>query len=86
MAYNIKHIDNVGLLKKKYFFDANLWLFILKPKFNLSKREEKYLNFFEKFKNNINHPKIAVTTLVLAEVINRYLREVGYSKFCEKNW
>jgi len=44
----------------------------------------KYLEFFEKFKNNINRPKIAVTTLVLSEVINRYLRDVTYHRFCKK--
>jgi predicted nucleic acid-binding protein len=84
MAYNIRNIDMVGLAKKHYFFDANLWLKILKPQFNLSARDAKYLEFFEKFKNSPSHPKIAVTTLVLAEVINRYLRDVTYPKFCKK--
>jgi hypothetical protein len=85
MPYNIRHIDNVGLLKKKYFFDANLWLKILRPKFNLTGKDQKYLAFFEKFRNHPNHPQIAVTSLVLSEVINRYLREVTFNKFLKKN-
>jgi len=84
MNYNIRHLDNVGLQKRKYFFDANLWLKILKPPFKIPPRDQKYLNFFEKFKDNINHPKIVVTALVLSEVINRYLRDVTFPKFYKK--
>jgi len=85
MNYNIRQIDNVGLQKKKYFFDANLWLKILKPSFHLKGRDLKYIQFFEKFKNHPDHPKIVVTALVLSEVINRYLREVTFKKFCKNN-
>jgi predicted nucleic acid-binding protein len=84
MAYNIRSIDMAGLAKKKYFFDANLWLKILKPQLVLSPKDKKYIDFFEKFKTSQNHPRIAVTTLVLAEVINRYLRDVTYPLFCKK--
>ena len=85
MNYHIKHIESVPLEKKLYFFDANLWLKILKPRFQLSEKDQKYLDFVEKFKNHPEHPKIAVTALVLSEVINRYLREVTYKKYCTKN-
>jgi|SRR5882724_480231 len=83
-VYNIRNIDHVGLQKKKYFFDANLWLKILKPPFNLSPRDKKYLSFFERFKTDLNHPKIVVPALLLSEVINRYLRDVTYPIFCKK--
>lgn len=85
MAYTIRHLDNTTLQKKYYFFDANLWLKILKPPLNLSRRDEKYLDFFERFKNNPQHPKIAVTALLLSEIINRYLRDVTYQVYCRKN-
>ena len=84
MAYNIRNLDMAELQKKSYFFDANLWIKILKPPFGLSQRDKKYLDFFEKFCAHHNHPKIAVTTLVLSEVINRYLRDVTYPGFCKK--
>ena len=84
MPYNIRNIDNVSLQKKRYFFDANLWLKILKPPFDLSPRDKKYLDFFEKFRNSPNSPKIVVTALLLSEVVNRYLREVTFPIFCRK--
>jgi hypothetical protein len=84
MPYQIRSLDFINFQKKNYFFDANLWLKILKPQFNLSKRDEKYLNFFEKFSNHINHPVITVTALLLSEIINRYLRDVTYIQFCKK--
>jgi predicted nucleic acid-binding protein len=84
MPYHIRHIDTAGLHKRQYFFDANLWLKILKPPFLLSKRDEKYLAFFERFKNHTDHPKIIVTSLVLSEVINRYLRDVSYPIFWKR--
>ncbi len=83
MPYFIRHIDNAGLQKKKYLFDANLWLKILRPPFNLSARDKKYLDFFEKFKNHPQHPKIVLPALILSEVINRYMREVTFAKFCK---
>ncbi len=85
MAYNIRHLANAGLIKKLYFFDANFWLKMLRPPFDLTDKDKKYLVFFEKFKNNANHPRIAVTALVLSEVTNRYLRNVSYIKYLKKN-
>jgi predicted nucleic acid-binding protein len=83
MAYNIRHIDNARLQKKKYFFDANLWLTILRPKINPSNRDQKYLNFFKRFCESLQKPKIVLTSLVLSEVINRYLRQVGMIKYAK---
>lgn len=85
MAYNIHTLGVKNLEKRLYFFDANLWLKILKPPFNLSKRDERYLAFFEKFKASDANPKIAVTSLLLSEVINRYLREVSMNRYINKN-
>jgi len=84
MAYNIVHIDRVSKLGPSYFFDANLWLKILKPPINLSKRDIKYLNFVERFKNDPSKPKIIITSFLLSEVINRYLHDVSYKRFCVK--
>lgn len=84
MAYNVVHIDSVINLGPAYFFDANLWLKILKPPINLSKRDEKYLSFVERFKKDPNQPKIIITAFLLSEVINRYLHDVSYKRFCQK--
>ncbi len=84
MAYNIVHIDNVTKLGPAYFFDANLWLKILKPPINLSARDKKYLDFVERFKNDPGTPKIIITAFLLSEVINRYLHDQSYNRFCKK--
>jgi hypothetical protein len=84
MAYNIVHIDRVTKLGPAYFFDANLWLKILKPAINPSPKDIKYLEFVERFKNDSGQPKIIITAFLLSEVINRYLHDVSYKRFCDK--
>ncbi len=84
MAYDIRLLSNSSLSEKLYFFDANLWIKILRPPFNPDKKEERYLNFFQTFKSHPNHPKIAITSLVLSEVINRLLREYSMKKYIKE--
>jgi len=85
MAYSIHTLGTKPLEKHRYFFDANLWLKILRSSFNISKRDEEYLAFFERFKASEFNPKIVVTSLLLSEVINRHLREVSMNKYIRKN-
>jgi len=84
MSYKIKLIDNCTIENRKYFFDANIWLMILKPKITPTPREQKYLNFLERFKTSNQNPKIVIPSLVLSEVINRYLRDVGMERYIKK--
>lgn len=84
MGYFIKHIDQVANLSPCYFFDANLWLKILRPQINLSHKDTKYLAFVERFKNDPNKPKIIITAFLLSEVINRYLHDESFTRFCKK--
>src|ERR1043165_6887585 len=84
MTYKIIPLPEGAIEKKNYIFDANLWLIILKPKMKPSKRELRYLGFFARFKSSPNHPRIMVTSFILSEVINRYLREVSMHKYAEK--
>lgn len=85
MAYHISHLDNVTLQQQQYFFDANMWIKLLRPKFELSARDKKYMAFFQKFLKSPEKPKIAVTSLVLSEVINRIMREVAMRKYIMEN-
>lgn len=85
MDYRIRHLDRVSLESKLYLFDANLWIKILTPPFSLSARDKKYLTFFQKFKNDPKQPKVVVTSLILAEVINRIIREMYLSKYFKDN-
>lgn len=85
MPYSIQNLSFRSIEEKKYFFDANLWILILKPRIQLTARQKQYLDFFSKFTNSILNPKIIVTSLVLSEVINRYLREVSMNLYAKKN-
>lgn len=85
MAYQIKRLDSKQLQAGRlYLFDTNLWLKILKPRIGLSSRDVRYLQFFEDFAKNEVNPKIALTSLILSEIINRYIRDVSYRKFCQQ--
>lgn len=85
MSYSISNLHIHTIQKKKYLFDSNLWLLILKPNFNLNSKQLKYLDFFEKFKNSIHKPKIIVLAIILSEVINRYLRDVSMKRYARKH-
>lgn len=85
MAYNIVHLDYAKLQTKLYLFDANLWIKILKPTFHQKPRDEKYRKFFEVFRKHDANPKIALPALVLAEVINRLMREYAMNKYIQEN-
>ncbi len=84
MPYSIRHLSLVSLQKKKYFLDANIWIKILKPPFNISAKDQKYITFVESFKGHILNPKIVIPSLLLSEIINRYLRDVSFPIFCNK--
>lgn len=85
MAYNIKLLNGHTIGKKKYFFDSNIWLIIVKPKMVPTDREQRYIDFVENFKTSTQNPKIVIPALMLSEIINRYLHDVGMPKFKAKN-
>jgi predicted nucleic acid-binding protein len=78
-----------------YFFDANIWIALIKYN-NLSKKEKGFDEYFDLFDaivhlNNISDPKIekkikckpriAITSMLLSEIINAYLRRVAMPTF-----
>lgn len=84
MAYDVKFIKEIS--HSLYLFDTSLWLKILKPPFTtLSKTDQRYLEFFEKFKNDPKKPKVAMTTLILSEIINRWVRDYGMLRYLDEN-
>ena len=66
-----------------YFFDANVWLKVLK-KANPDSRDRKYITFFEDVATFNRNAKIVVTSSLLSEIINRYLRDVSMALFAKK--
>ncbi len=81
-----------------YFFDSNVWIAFLKynHKNNADRRFTPYIDFFEGVvqlneitdprlqKKVKNMPKIVMTSMLLSEIINTYLRVVAMPSFLNK--
>jgi hypothetical protein len=83
---------------KYYFLDANVWIASLKNnKYNNADLKEKYyIDFFDAIiqlnvlsqtlpKKKINAPKIVMTSMLLSEIINTYLRKIAMKLFFNDN-
>lgn len=70
----------------RYLFDANIWLRILDPNFSAH-----YMPPYEAlFTDIVSHKtakssKVVVPSLLLSEVLNRYMNDIFYYEFCRKN-
>lgn len=83
MAFIIENIrEQNPLPDHRYFLDTNVWLAILADTFN-TKRYRPYLEFFNKIIDwsGKDSPKIAITNLLLAEVINRMIHSIHYPEY-----
>jgi hypothetical protein len=96
MPYLIKDISNYDAEQRPYyFFDSNAWISQLKNTGNkkLDKHEQAYCNLFEaiimlhshkgtKQEKKVKYfPKIVVTSMLLSEIINAYMRNVAMKVF-----
>lgn len=83
-----------------YFFDANIWIALIKQN-NLNKKEkgfDDYINLFDAIinLNGISDPKalkkikykprIAITSMLLSEIINAYLRRIAMPSFLNNSY
>lgn len=91
MAYNI--IDITTILPDEYpyyFFDANVWIAALRSSTTSPDRSKQvYIDFFEAvvqmsgcndkraIKRMKNQPKIIVTSLLISEIVNTFMRKVA---------
>lgn len=58
----------------------------MSPAITTETYQDQYFTFMERFRQiKDDKPKIVITSLILAEVINRYLRDIGFAKFCAKH-
>ncbi|HEV2478083.1 MAG TPA: hypothetical protein VGS79_00405 [Puia sp.] len=70
----------------KYLFDANIWLAILDANFSKS-----YMPPYEAlFEDVITHKtvrsaKVVMPSLLLSEILNRYMNDIFYLEFCKRN-
>lgn len=90
MTYRIYDIRNVEPQAYPYYFiDTNVWIAELKQaSITVGGIEQNYTNFFEAIislnqlegkaaKKAKNQPKILITSLLLSEIINTYLRRIA---------
>lgn len=70
----------------KYLFDANIWLAILDLNFS-----KPYMAAYEDLFDDIitqrsaRGTKVVIPSLLLSEVLNRYMNDIFYKEFCYKN-
>lgn len=73
--YLIRDIRNEEPGDRLYFFDANVWLFILDRSLQPKYYEQAYIDFWEKLTSLQEVKKVVVAnSLLISEVFNRYLR------------
>jgi len=69
-----------------YLFDANIWLAILDPTFS-----KPYMSAYEDLFDDIitqksaKATKVVIPSLLLSEVLNRYMNDIFYKEFCLRN-
>ena len=95
---NPKNIKDITEIQKEihqygcYFLDSNVWIGYLEKQ-HLEKPfgYEKYITFIDEIVrlNQVENPKkippkIAITSLLLSEVINRYVRDIAMQLFFGK--
>jgi predicted nucleic acid-binding protein len=87
MGYNIQDIRKETHPQGEFLFDANVWFYILNPPITITKEIKDYFEFLERIQTATQkpQPKIVIPSLILSEVINRYLRSVGMKIFFEEN-
>lgn len=92
MAYLIYDIKSLAPDSyPQYFFDANVWIAELKytASINNDYHEQPYIDFFEAvinlnsitdpkaLKKVKNQPKIIVTSMLISEIVNAYMRNIA---------
>jgi hypothetical protein len=78
MAHSIFRLGSKGLTEYAYyFFDANIWIAHLLPTHDTRPYIEKYRIFFDRVVEQAmatNQPSIIVTSMLISEICNTYLR------------
>jgi hypothetical protein len=83
MAFLIEDIRRHTLREgTKYLFDANVWLAVLDVNFS-GTYTPPYVDLFNKIisKKTVKTASIVVPSLLLAEILNRYIHDIYYTEF-----
>ena len=87
MAFLIEDINKYEAVEGgKYLFDANIWLAILDTNFS-NYYMRPYEALFEDIvtQKTIRTARVVMPSLLLSEVLNRYMHDIFYKEFCRKN-
>lgn len=80
MAYTIDTIKKDTPVKGVFFFDTNVWIHVIAPTFSNDTGSNKYISFFDKVFEG-KSTKIAVTSVLISEIINTYMRQVAFKLY-----
>ena len=72
--YLIKDIRNEEPGDRLYFFDANVWLYILDRSLQPPYHEQVYIDFWERLTSSGANKVVVVNSLLVSEILNTYLR------------
>jgi hypothetical protein len=80
MAFsNISELKTARINSVQYFIDANVWIYSLQGFDDLQRWQQRYFDFFYDIveSKRIPEPKIILTSLLLSEIINTYLKQIA---------
>lgn len=79
---NIDDINKHSVKNQVYFFDANVWLFVLHEFAQSKPHHKKYSDFFfGVIDDDSKSAKIVVCSLLISEIIGTYMRKVAVPQF-----
>lgn len=89
MAFKINKVSELNISSHSlYFCDTMVWIAALKHYGigNIESREKEYIRFIEKIveysiESNEGKPQIAMTSMLLSEIINTYMRKVAMKTY-----
>lgn len=94
MYENIKDLSEIKYdAFSNYFLDANVWLAYIDSGESFTSKTFRdykvYIDFVENIiadniSNKENAPKIVMTSLLLSEIMNRYMHDTAMKKYCTK--
>lgn len=83
MSYSYKNASTYRVEEDaQYLIDSNIWLKVLIPKNDLSRKDKEYLKLFDDIVKS--KARIVLPALVVSEVVNRIIRDVHMNKFKKK--
>lgn len=84
MNYNIELIQKDTPIKGVFFFDTNIWINVIAPKFSDSADSFKYASFFDKVFSSPS-ARIAMSSVLVSEIINLYIRRIAFKLYQDEN-